>query len=45
VSGHRDQEFTEYVQARLTWLRRVAFMLCQDWQSADNLVQTAITSL
>ena len=34
-----------YVQARLAWLRRVAYLLCQDWQRADDLVQTAITSL
>jgi RNA polymerase sigma-70 factor (sigma-E family) len=45
VSVRRDQEFTEYVQARLPWLRRIAFLLCQDWQRADDLVQTAITSL
>jgi RNA polymerase sigma-70 factor (sigma-E family) len=45
VTVHRDREFTEYVQARLPWLRRIAFLLCQDWQRADDLVQTAITSL
>jgi RNA polymerase sigma factor (sigma-70 family) len=26
-------------------LRRVAFLLCQDWQRADDLVQVAITRL
>jgi RNA polymerase sigma-70 factor (sigma-E family) len=45
VRGSRDAEFTEYVQARLPWLRRVAYLLCQDWQSADDLVQSAITRL
>jgi RNA polymerase sigma-70 factor (sigma-E family) len=45
VSGRRDEDFTGYVQARLPWLRRVAYLLCQDWQQADDLVQTAITSL
>jgi RNA polymerase sigma-70 factor (sigma-E family) len=45
MTGSRDSEFTEYVQGRLPWLRRVAFLLCQDWQSADDLVQTAITRL
>jgi RNA polymerase sigma-70 factor (sigma-E family) len=45
VRRSRDSEFTEYVQARLPWLRRVAYLLCQDWQSADDLVQTAITRL
>jgi RNA polymerase sigma-70 factor (sigma-E family) len=45
VSARRDEDFTGYVQARLPWLRRVAYLLCQDWQHADDLVQTAITSL
>ena len=45
MSAHRDEDFTVYVQARLAWLRRVAYLLCQDWQRADDLVQTAITSL
>jgi RNA polymerase sigma-70 factor (sigma-E family) len=44
-SARRDAEFTEYVQARLTWLRRVAYLLCQDWQRSDDLVQGAITKL
>ena len=45
MRGSRDAEYTEYVQSRLTWLRRVAYLLCQDWQSADDLVQSAITRL
>jgi RNA polymerase sigma-70 factor (sigma-E family) len=45
VSARRDEDFTAYVQARLAWLRRVGYLLCQDWQRADDLVQTAITSL
>jgi RNA polymerase sigma-70 factor (sigma-E family) len=45
VSARRDEDFTVYVQARLAWLRRVAYLLCQDWQRADDLVQTTITSL
>jgi len=45
VSARRDEDFTGYVRARLAWLRRVAYLLCQDWQQADDLVQTAITSL
>ena len=45
VKGSRDAEYTEYVQSRLPWLRRVAYLLCQDWQSADDLVQSAITRL
>jgi RNA polymerase sigma-70 factor (sigma-E family) len=45
VSARRDEDFTVYVQARLAWLRRVGYLLCQDWQQADDLVQTAITNL
>jgi RNA polymerase sigma-70 factor (sigma-E family) len=41
----REAEYTEYVQARLGRLRRTAYLLCQDWQGADDLVQTAITRL
>jgi RNA polymerase sigma-70 factor (sigma-E family) len=41
----REAEYIEYVQARLGWLRRTAYLLCQDWQGADDLVQTAITRL
>jgi RNA polymerase sigma-70 factor (sigma-E family) len=45
VSGRHDDEFTEYVASRLGALRRVGYLLCQDWQSADDLVQDAITRL
>jgi RNA polymerase sigma-70 factor (sigma-E family) len=41
----REAEYTEYVQARLPWLRRIAYRLTQDWQLADDLTQVAITSL
>jgi RNA polymerase sigma-70 factor (sigma-E family) len=41
----RDAEFTNFVAARMTALRRVAYLLCQDWHQADDLVQVAITKL
>lgn len=41
----RDAEFTEYTAARLGSLRRVAYLLCQDWDGADDLVQRAIIKL
>jgi RNA polymerase sigma-70 factor (sigma-E family) len=41
----RDAAFTEYVTARSPWLRRVAYLMCQDWHRADDLVQTSITKL
>ena len=45
MSVGRDPEFTEYVGTRIGWLRRIVFLLCQDWSHADDLVQAAITSL
>ncbi|MBR7836498.1 SigE family RNA polymerase sigma factor [Actinospica durhamensis] len=37
--------FTEYFAARQTWLRGVAYMLCQDWHRADDLLQTTAMRL
>lgn len=45
MSSHRDAEFTEYAQARLSWLRGLAYVLCQDWHHADDVVQAALTRL
>jgi RNA polymerase sigma-70 factor (sigma-E family) len=45
VSGSRDAEYTEYVAARLPWLRRLAAVLCDDWQRGDDLVQATLTRL
>jgi RNA polymerase sigma-70 factor (sigma-E family) len=45
VSTRRDEEFTQYVSARLGALRRLAFLLRQDWHRADDLLQAAITRL
>jgi RNA polymerase sigma-70 factor (sigma-E family) len=41
----RGYEFTEFVSARMPAFRRLAFLLCQDWHLADDLVQAAITRL
>ena len=45
MSGTRDDEYTEYVAARLSSLRRLAAVLCDDWQRADDLVQATLTKL
>ena len=45
MPSRRDVEFTEYAQARLSWLRSLAYVLCQDWHRADDLVQEALTRL
>ena len=40
-----EEEYVEYVRARIPALRRVAYALCGDWHRADDLVQQAITRL
>lgn len=45
MSARRDDEFSQYVAARLGQFRRLAFLLCQDWHRADDLVQATITRL
>ncbi len=45
MSRNWDAEYCEYVAARLSSLRRLAAVLCDDWQSADDLLQAALTKL
>jgi RNA polymerase sigma-70 factor (sigma-E family) len=45
LTGQRDREFAAYVGARLGHLRRLAYLLCQDRDRVDDLVQAAITRL
>ena len=44
-STDRDEAFSEFVAARQTHLRRIAYALCGDWHRADDLLQTALTKL
>ena len=41
----RDAAYTDFVRARRTHLRRIAYAVCGDWHRADDLVQTALTKL
>jgi RNA polymerase sigma-70 factor (sigma-E family) len=41
----RDAEFSEFVAARQTHLRRIAYAVCGDWHQADDLLQTALVKL
>jgi RNA polymerase sigma-70 factor (sigma-E family) len=41
----RDAAFTEFVTARQTHLRRVAYAICGDWHRADDILQTALVKL
>ena len=45
MSGSRDAEYSEFVAARLSSLRRLAAALCDDWQRADDLVQATLIKL
>lgn len=42
MTTQRDADYTEYVEARLPALRRLALLLCQDRHRADDLVQQAV---
>ena len=41
----RRAEFTDYAQARRPQLRRMAYALCGDWHTAEDIVQNALAKL
>ncbi|WP_248583439.1 SigE family RNA polymerase sigma factor [Nocardioides sp. InS609-2] len=41
----RDEAYTDFVAARQTHLRRIAYAICGDWHRADDLLQTALVKL
>ncbi|WP_051426071.1 sigma factor [Jiangella gansuensis] len=44
-SHRRADEFTVYVSARRAYLRRIAYLVCGDWHTAEDLVQSALIKL
>jgi RNA polymerase sigma-70 factor (sigma-E family) len=40
-----EQEYREFVAARIEPLRRTAYLLCRDWHTADDLVSITIGKL
>jgi RNA polymerase sigma-70 factor (sigma-E family) len=42
LSQADDREFHEFVARRLERWRRSAFLMCQDWHTADDLVSIAV---
>src|SRR5277367_3488505 len=40
-----EAEFTAYVAASSARLRRIAFLICGDWQHAEDAVQNALVKL
>jgi RNA polymerase sigma-70 factor (sigma-E family) len=45
VVGEDDADFRAYVGSRQQALRRAAYLMCGDWDNADDLVQTTLTKL
>jgi RNA polymerase sigma-70 factor (sigma-E family) len=45
MRGMADDDFVEYVTARLPALKRLGFMLCGDDHRADDLVQQSVAKL
>jgi RNA polymerase sigma-70 factor (sigma-E family) len=45
VPTTRDAAFAEFVAGRQTYLRRVAYAICGDWDRAEDLLQTTFIKL
>jgi RNA polymerase sigma-70 factor (sigma-E family) len=41
----RDAEYSAFVAARQTHLRRIAYTLCGDWHQAEDLLQASLVKL
>jgi RNA polymerase sigma-70 factor (sigma-E family) len=41
----RDDEFVAYYTARVAAVRKVAYLLCGDWHTAEDLTQTTFVKL
>ncbi len=41
----REASYSEFVRARQTHLRRIAYAICGDWTQADDLLQIALVKL
>ena len=45
MRAEHEQAYLEYVEGRIPVWRRTAYLLCQDWHGADDLVQVAAIRL
>lgn len=45
MTADRDREYTDFVEAAGTGLRRTAYLVCGDWYRADDVVQDALYKL
>ncbi|MFG2045377.1 sigma factor [Dactylosporangium sp. NPDC048998] len=44
-AGHRDDEFAEYYASRGAGMRRTAYLLCGDWDLAEDLTQATFIKM
>jgi RNA polymerase sigma-70 factor (sigma-E family) len=45
VDAESERQFTEWASIRAGRLQRTAFLLCADWQAAEDLVQECLTQV
>jgi RNA polymerase sigma-70 factor (sigma-E family) len=45
MRAEAERDYIAYVQARMDWLRRLAYRLSGDWSSAEDLVQDCLVAL
>jgi RNA polymerase sigma-70 factor (sigma-E family) len=45
VNRSEEAAYRDYVTSRMDIMRRVAYLLCRDWHTADDLVSIAISKL
>ncbi len=45
MRAEQEVAYVEFVRARRTHLRRIAYAICGDWHRSDDLVQTALVKL
>jgi RNA polymerase sigma-70 factor (sigma-E family) len=45
VKRSEEEDFRQYVAARMDRLRRSAYLLCRDWHTADDLVAVTVGKL
>ncbi|MGN5380777.1 sigma-70 family RNA polymerase sigma factor [Streptomyces lasalocidi] len=42
MGAHHDEKFEQFTRAHWQQLRQAAYLLCADWQLAEDLTQTAL---
>ena len=45
MDAQAETAYREYVVTRMDGLRRTAYLMCQNWHTADDLVSTTLTNL